>query len=58
MNAGFYDGHVELLGDLEGSNPRMWMPKGTAVANANAEMWTDTYNKFVNAPGTANYMCP
>ena len=30
FNACFFDGHVELLGDLEGANPVYWYPKGTA----------------------------
>jgi prepilin-type N-terminal cleavage/methylation domain-containing protein/prepilin-type processing-associated H-X9-DG protein len=29
FNAGFFDGHVERLGDLQGADPRMWLPKGT-----------------------------
>jgi prepilin-type N-terminal cleavage/methylation domain-containing protein/prepilin-type processing-associated H-X9-DG protein len=29
LNCGFFDGHVESLGDLQASNPHMWMPKGT-----------------------------
>jgi prepilin-type N-terminal cleavage/methylation domain-containing protein/prepilin-type processing-associated H-X9-DG protein len=29
FNAGFFDGHVETLGDLEGSNPALWLPTGT-----------------------------
>jgi prepilin-type N-terminal cleavage/methylation domain-containing protein/prepilin-type processing-associated H-X9-DG protein len=29
FNVGFFDGHVETLGDLEGSNPIMWVPPHT-----------------------------
>ena len=28
FNLGFFDGHVESLGDLQGSNPELWLPKG------------------------------
>lgn len=31
FNAVFFDGHVELLGDLEGANPNFWNPKGTSI---------------------------
>jgi prepilin-type N-terminal cleavage/methylation domain-containing protein/prepilin-type processing-associated H-X9-DG protein len=31
LNVGFYDGHVELLGDLQAANPSLWLPKGTAL---------------------------
>ncbi len=34
FSAGFYDGHVETLGDLQGANPVFWAPKGTTIANA------------------------
>ena len=27
----FYDGHAEVLGDLEGSNPLMWLPRDSTV---------------------------
>jgi prepilin-type N-terminal cleavage/methylation domain-containing protein/prepilin-type processing-associated H-X9-DG protein len=30
-NFGFFDGHVELLGDLESARPEFWVPKGTAM---------------------------
>jgi prepilin-type N-terminal cleavage/methylation domain-containing protein/prepilin-type processing-associated H-X9-DG protein len=40
FNCGFYDGHVELLGDLEGSNPSLWLPKGTVVLAG--QFWNDT----------------
>lgn len=29
MNAGFFDGHAETLGDLQAANPHLWMPKGS-----------------------------
>ena len=29
MNAGFFDGHVESIGDLQAANPHLWMPKGS-----------------------------
>jgi prepilin-type N-terminal cleavage/methylation domain-containing protein/prepilin-type processing-associated H-X9-DG protein len=35
----FYDGHVETMGDLQGSNPSMWNPKGTRVSTS--RVWTD-----------------
>jgi prepilin-type N-terminal cleavage/methylation domain-containing protein/prepilin-type processing-associated H-X9-DG protein len=31
MNVGFFDGRVELLGDLEAANPEFWNPKGTTI---------------------------
>jgi prepilin-type N-terminal cleavage/methylation domain-containing protein len=32
--AGFFDGHVEVLGDLQGADPALWTPRGTTVPNA------------------------
>jgi prepilin-type N-terminal cleavage/methylation domain-containing protein/prepilin-type processing-associated H-X9-DG protein len=32
FNAGFFDGHVETLGDLEGANPDYWAPRGAKLA--------------------------
>lgn len=29
LNAGFFDGHVETLGDLQASDPHLWMPRGS-----------------------------
>ena len=29
LNVGFFDGHVENMGDLESSNPDFWLPEGT-----------------------------
>jgi len=29
MNLSFFDGHVELMGDLQSSDPKLWAPSGT-----------------------------
>jgi prepilin-type processing-associated H-X9-DG protein len=31
FNAGFFDGHVETLSDLQGADPNMWNPPGTDI---------------------------
>jgi prepilin-type processing-associated H-X9-DG protein len=56
FNAVFFDGHVELLGDLEGANPTLWMPKGTAVSSASTEFWPDVLTAYYLNPGP--YVCP
>lgn len=35
LNAGFYDGHVETMGDLEASNPHLWIPQGGTIEPGN-----------------------
>jgi prepilin-type N-terminal cleavage/methylation domain-containing protein/prepilin-type processing-associated H-X9-DG protein len=39
-NFGFFDGHVENLGDLQAANPAFWVPKGTNV-NITGELYPD-----------------
>ena len=46
FNAGFFDGHVETLDDLTGSNPRYWLPKGSVLTGGATEVWKDTAAKF------------
>jgi len=41
MNAGFFDGHVETLGDLQAANPEFWVPKGTSVKFDSTQMYPD-----------------
>lgn len=41
FNAGFFDGHVESLGDLEGANPALWVPSGTTVEFSTGQMYPD-----------------
>ncbi|HEY1683279.1 MAG TPA: prepilin-type N-terminal cleavage/methylation domain-containing protein [Tepidisphaeraceae bacterium] len=43
FTAGFFDGHVEVLGDLQGSDPSLWVPKGSWVGDST---WNDTATKF------------
>jgi prepilin-type N-terminal cleavage/methylation domain-containing protein len=43
---GFYDGHVEVMGDLEGSDPAMWNPKGTQLQIAANREYADVRNKY------------
>jgi prepilin-type processing-associated H-X9-DG protein len=54
FNVAFYDGHVETMGDLEGSDPNMWMPTGSTVPSA-SEMQPDVIAKYsITFPFTAN----
>jgi prepilin-type N-terminal cleavage/methylation domain-containing protein/prepilin-type processing-associated H-X9-DG protein len=48
FNAGFFDGHVETLGDLEGANPEFWVPKGTEVAANASQVYPDVLKLYFN----------
>ena len=48
FNAGFFDGHVETLGDLQGSDPRMWFPKGTQLVVDNNQYYQDVMKQYFN----------
>ncbi|MDB5294275.1 MAG: type secretion system protein [Phycisphaerales bacterium] len=39
--AGFFDGHVETLGDLQGSEPEMWVPTGSTINIVAAQVYPD-----------------
>jgi prepilin-type N-terminal cleavage/methylation domain-containing protein/prepilin-type processing-associated H-X9-DG protein len=56
FNAGFFDGHVETLGDLQGSDPAMWMPTGTEVPNASSQVYPDVNSTYIRGSGT--YVAP
>ena len=43
FNAGFFDGHVETMGDLEGADPALWNPKGTSIT---AHLFNDVATRF------------
>jgi prepilin-type processing-associated H-X9-DG protein len=46
LNAGFFDGHVETLGDLESANPELWVPRGTEVKADSTQVYPDVLNKY------------
>jgi len=53
FNAAFYDGHVELLGDLQGADPTMWMPKGTSIVGGlSSECYPDVVAKYGRGTAT------
>jgi prepilin-type N-terminal cleavage/methylation domain-containing protein/prepilin-type processing-associated H-X9-DG protein len=53
FNAGFFDGHVETLGDLDGANPELWMPKGTEVPNTSSQCYKDVRDKYFSGTSGA-----
>lgn len=44
FNALFFDGHVQTLNDLQGSNPGYWSPPGTVIPRS--ECTQDVLNKY------------
>jgi type II secretory pathway pseudopilin PulG len=46
--AAFFDGHVEMLGDLEGADPALWNPKGTTLQVANNRVYPDVKRRYFN----------
>lgn len=50
FNAGFYDGHVETMGDLEASNPHKWLPQNSTLDPGN--VLPDVISQFGIVPGT------
>jgi prepilin-type N-terminal cleavage/methylation domain-containing protein/prepilin-type processing-associated H-X9-DG protein len=54
-NFGFFDGHVETLGDLASADPKYWYPKGSTFSSTAGELWADVIKKY-NVP--AAYTVP
>ena len=48
FNAGFFDGHVETLGDLQGADPSMWFPKGTQLVIDATQTYQDVRARYFN----------
>jgi len=46
LNLAYYDGHVETMGDLEASNPHLWLPKGSRIEQPGTCLWQDTVDFF------------
>lgn len=57
INVGFFDGHVETLGDLEASNPEFWAPKGTSMLINTSQIQKDVINKYFKNQ-TLTYIVP
>lgn len=55
FNAGFFDGHVETLGDLQGADPRNWFPKGTQLVIDTGQYYQDVIDKHF---GGVQYTAP
>ncbi|HEX2972479.1 MAG TPA: hypothetical protein VHP11_09100 [Tepidisphaeraceae bacterium] len=53
LNVGFYDGHVETLGDLQVCSPEFWVPKGTLIQAAASEVYPDVLSKFFGGGATS-----
>jgi prepilin-type N-terminal cleavage/methylation domain-containing protein len=51
MNLVFHDGHAETLGDLQASNPHIWMPKDSVITSLNG-IWKDAQAHFGLTVGT------
>lgn len=45
LNVGFFDGHVETIGDTEAANPALWFPKGTQLKIL-GELYPDVVSKY------------
>lgn len=45
---GFYDGHVETMGDLEGSDPALWNPTGTTLGVNSGRVFNDVKQLYFN----------
>jgi prepilin-type N-terminal cleavage/methylation domain-containing protein/prepilin-type processing-associated H-X9-DG protein len=59
FNVGFFDGHVETLGDLEGSDPSFWSPTGTQINTGEFLQQNDTVAKYIGKlpAGTQYWTC-
>ena len=52
-NVAFYDGHVETMGDLQASNPAMWLPTGTTGTTGYIQ--PDVLSTFVFGQSGGNF---
>jgi prepilin-type processing-associated H-X9-DG protein len=59
FNVGFFDGHVETIGDLEGSDPSLWSPAGTQLAIGEFLQQNDTTARYLGKlpANTAFWTC-
>ena len=60
-NFAFFDGHVELLGDLEAARPEFWFPKGTELTVDTTQNYADVIRVHFQGrtfPANAPYIVP
>lgn len=55
FNVAFFDGHVETMGDIAGSHPAMWTPKGCDITAT--RVYKDIRDRF-NLPQAGRYVTP
>ena len=48
FNAAFFDGHVETMGDLQGSDPALWHPSGTYLGVFRSRVYEDVIDTYFN----------
>ena len=60
FNAGFFDGHVESMGDFQSTNPTYWFPRGTLITNTAkySSFAPNTAVKFAGGTGWTTYIVP
>jgi prepilin-type N-terminal cleavage/methylation domain-containing protein/prepilin-type processing-associated H-X9-DG protein len=58
LNAGFFDGHVETIGDIEFANPEIWFPRGSEVAATRSQMHNDVINRYFNGQERNPWIVP
>jgi prepilin-type processing-associated H-X9-DG protein len=58
INVGFFDGHVETLGDLAASNPTFWFPKGTELVATPGQLQNDVLRKYFNNQQDPKFIVP
>ena len=45
LNLVFFDGHAETMGDLDASNPQLWLPQGSTY-EMDGRLYPDTQKRF------------
>lgn len=46
LNLVFFDGHAETMGDLDASNPQLWLPQESTYDTGDPNLYNDTRAKF------------
>ena len=57
LNAGFFDGHVETLGDLQAANPEFWLPRGAVIKADAGQIYPDVLSRYLGG-GASDWQAP